>query len=66
MERIEISGETTVEPLVGVQITTPGDLGLLHCDHAATDSHSKLAEIYQWEDFANANYGTSVEDIQWQ
>lgn len=44
----------------------PAGCTMFTCKHKAViGTHSKLDEIYQWEDFARANYGTAVEEISW-
>lgn len=36
------------------------------CKHPPVHGvRTKLDEIYQWEDFAAVNFGTAVEDVQW-
>lgn len=42
------------------------DCTMFSCRHKPVKGvRSKVDEIYQWEDFANANFGTPLEDIQW-
>lgn len=44
----------------------PEGCTMFSCRHKAVPGvRSKLEEIYQWEDFARANYGTRIEEIQW-
>lgn len=44
----------------------PTGCTMFSCRHPPTPGvHSKLDEIYQWEDFARINFGSNVEEIAW-
>jgi len=44
----------------------PEKCTMFGCYHKAVPGvRTRLEEIYQWEDFARANYGSAIEDVRW-